>query len=643
MTQIAGLPTLVTSGNQPKERRWLKVFLTFIEQLRIQSKEVSSDDPRGAPLKLWGSQRMFLDEICEGMERGIREFYALKSRQLGCTTISLAIDLFWLAAYPGIVGCLIADTETNRNVFRQTLKRYHESLPEEFIGDDFKIKKNNEDYMLFRSGSRLDMIVAGTKKKNWGEGRGYTFCHSTETAAYGTPEGISSFRETLAEAHPNRLFIFESTAKGKNTWYRMYQEGLRDTFTKKSFFIGWWSKELNSIARSDQRFRIYGTQPPNKDERELMDAVEKEAGIRVSMEQLAWYRARSADTSTSKNDLDQNQPWIAAQAFVQSGFSYFPMRVLEKLMDVIYDQNGGIGFAGYRFWLGDTFAMSRMDPIGEGGSIEDVELRVWEEPVDEGTYVIGCDPAYGRNDWKDRHSVQVFRCFADRLVQVAEYADNRVETYQAAWVLAYLAGVYKNCIVNIELTGGPGRAVFRELDSMRTTMRAEMNRKLREERDWDDFLQNASWYLWHRPDSMGAGYAYHTEMSQRTKGQVLNSFRDSLMYGALIVRSGPLVEEMARVIQDGGEIGAPNQEKDDRVFAAVLAHMAWNDWVRASMIQRGATYEEVMQSEAGKAQDPKTIVVKHHVANFWRKRVAELEQEPEPTPLRQFMEQRGLE
>lgn len=643
MTQIAGLPTLITSGKQSAERRWLKVFLTFIEQLRIQSKEVAAEDERGVPLKLWGSQRMFLNEVCEGMERGIRIFYTLKSRQLGITTVSLAIDLFWLAAYPGMVGCLVADTETNRNVFRQTLKRYHQSLPEEFAGRGFRLVKNNEDYMLWSNGSRLDLIVAGTKKKNWGEGRGYTLAHLTEIASYGTADGIASFEETLAEAHPNRLFIYESTAKGKNTWYRMYQEGLRDTLTKKSFFIGWWSKELNAIPKSDPRFRIYGTQPPNKDERELMEAVESDAGVRVSAEQLAWRRARDADTSKSKGNLDQNQPWVAAQAFVQSGFSYFPMRVLEKLMDVIYDQNGGIGFAGYRFWLGDTFPMSRMDPIGPEGSLEDVELRVWEEPVDEGTYVIGCDPAYGRNDWQDRHAVNVFRCFADRMVQVAEYADSRVETYQAAWVLAYLAGVYKNCIVNIELTGGPGRAVFRELDSMRQTMRAEMNRKLREERDWDDFLQNASWYLWHRPDSMGAGYAYHTEMSQRTKGQVMNSFRDSLMYGALIVRSGPLVEEMARVIQDGGEIGAPNQEKDDRVFAAVLAHMAWNDWVRPSMIQRGATYDEVMLSESGKAHDPKTIVVKHLVANFWRKRAAELEGEPQATPLRQFMEQRGLE
>jgi len=231
--------------------------------------------------------------------------------------------------------------------------------------------------------------------------------------------------------------------------------------------------------------------------------------------------------------------------------------------------------------------------------------------------------------------VSVWRCFADKMVQVAEYADNRVETYQCAWVLAYLAGAYKDCILNIELTG-PGRAVFRELDDKRAEYRAEPNRKLVMERDWDNFLGSARYYLYHRPDSIGAGYAYHTEMTWSIKSRVLNQLRDALMTNCLEIRSAPLVDEMMSVVQDGSEIAAPGTLKDDRVFAAVLACMAWKDWVQASMIQKGQTYENVIQSEPTKAH----TLVRHIVHNFWKTQTELLANPPEKP--QSMLEQRGM-
>lgn len=643
MSQITGIPDLSISGYQTKQRKWLKIFVGFIEQLRIQSKEVAATDERGSPLDLWGSQRIFLEQVAEGMERGVRTFYCLKSRQLGITTVSLAIDLFWLAMHPQIKGALIADTDENKASFRQTLRLYYASLPRDFIGNDFRKVKDNDAHMLFSNGSQLDFLVAGKKKENWGEGKGYTFCHSTETAAYGSAAGLTSFQESLAETHSDRLFIYESTAKGKNHWYLMYLEGERDTLSKKSFFIGWWSKEINSIPRKDQRFQVYGLLQPNQEERELINLVHEQHGVKISMEQLAWKRWRESDGSTSKQDSDQNQPWIASQAFTQTGYSFFPHRYIEKMLDVIYSPEGGVGFTGYRFIMGANFRNTIMEPVGAQDDIKTVELRIWEAPVAEATYVIGNDPAFGHNDWSDRSVVTVWRCFADKMVQVAEYADDKVETHQTAWVLAYLAAIYKNCIVNIELTGGAGHAVFRELDTMRQEFRADMNRSMVQEREWDDFLANAQYYLWHRPDSMGAGYAYHTDMSGKIKFNVYNQLRDSLMTGALLARSAPLLEEMLRVVQDGSQLEAKQPDKDDRVAAAVLAHMAWRDWVRPGMIQRGATYEEVMKSEAGRST-PVGNTVKKIVQDFWKTRAQKAEEEAmgPVSPITEFMEARGF-
>lgn len=637
---IQGAPELNDLSKGKKgESKWLPVFLSFISNLRIQSKEVIADDDRGSKLDLWGSQRIFLEQLSEGMDRDVRTFYNLKSRQLGITTVSLAIDLFWLATHPGIMGALVADNDKNSAFFRETIKRYHASLPSSFVGKRFLIEKDNAGFMLFSNGSRLDFLVAGQNKKAWGEGRGYTFAHVTEVAKYGSAEGLSSFRETLADTHPDRLFIYESTAFGKNHWFDIYSEGKRDNLTKKSFFIGWWSKEINSIAKTDPRYEVYGTAPINENEREKIDRVKADYGISITREQLAWYRAREADTASTKDDLDQNQPWHESEAFVTSGYSFFQTRKLAKLLDYIYDPANGIEFMPYRFYLGNDLHSSKMEHMDEVRESSDIELRVWEQPVDDGKYVIGCDPAYGRNDYKDRHAVSVWRCYADKLIQVAEYADNNVETWQAAWVLAYLAGCYRDCIINIELTGGPGRAVFKELDDKRNEYRSNPMANVTKERDWDNFLGSARYFLYHRPDSMGSGFAYHTDMNGSTKFQVCNQARDAFSMGMLGIRSAPLVEEMLNVRQDGSKIEAPNSLKDDRVFAMILAIMAWKAWVQPSMIQQGVTYEDSVLSQQEKGAPTKTMV-RHIVHNFWKTQTQLLNEEQPYVPT--YMEERGL-
>lgn len=557
------------------------------------------------------------------------------------TTVSLAIDLFWLAVHPRMLGVLVADNDANRDFFRKTLQNYYDSLPEEFTGDEFRKIKDNSGYMEFSNGSRLDFLVAGTRKKTWGEGRGYTLAHVTEVAKFGTPEGIASFQETLAETHPDRLFTWESTALGYNHWKDMYEAAQDDVYTKRAFFIGWWSKEINSIPKKDPRFQLYG-QPPNKEEREKMALVRQRHNIIISAEQLAWRRERDADSSKSKADNDQNQPWLEEEAFVQSGFSFFQTRLLSQLYNFISDPVNDVRYKPFKFELSNQFHTSKMYPITleevQVQGYEIVELRLWHEPVDGATYVIGFDPAYGRTDHGDRSAISVWRCFADRMVQCAEYADNKVETHQAAWVLAFLAGIYKDCLVNIELTG-PGRAVFKELDDLRMKYRSEPYEKISRDRDWDDFLSQARHYLYHRPDSLGGGYAYHTEMTWSIKGRVLNQLRDSYTTGILQIKSLPLVAEMMSVVQDGSEIAAPGTQKDDRVFALLLAHMAYKDHIQASMIQNGQTYSEVMQSEEVQVSGAGTMV-KYIVQNFWKTRTEKLENPDPPEPT--FLEEKGL-
>ena len=136
------------------------------------------------------------------------------------STLIETLDIFWLATHNSMMGAYVIDKEKNLPAIRDKIKRYFNSFPPGFFGKKFQIENDNKEFMTFSNGSRLDFLTAGVGKKetNWGEGKGYTFLHATEVAKYGNPDGLASFRSTLAESHPDRLFIYESTSKGINHW-----------------------------------------------------------------------------------------------------------------------------------------------------------------------------------------------------------------------------------------------------------------------------------------------------------------------------------------------------------------------------------------------------------------------------------------
>ena len=635
-------------------KRWLDVLEDLVKNVRIPSKEDLSDDgDAGVPLILWDSQERFLKEVAAGLDAGIHIFICLKSRQLGVTTLSLLIDLAWLALHDNLTCALVTENEKNREKNRKLLKKYVNSFPPNYFGEEFRITRDNRSSMEFSNGSRIDFLVAGTKEKgtSWSEGEGYAFAHLTEVAAYASSAAIESFEEAFAQTNPHRLYIYESTAKGFNHWKRKWDAAVADIHTTRAFFLGWWSGKHNSIPRSDPRYLQYGTYPASGEEREKVAEVKRRYGHVITPEQLAWVRWRDANADDDQM-LKQNQPWLPEEAFIASGYSFFQVRQITKDLRVM-DEAAALSrktgepndfmFQGYRYELGSSFFDVEMVP--EETDIDAVELRVWEQPHPDGKYVIGCDPAWGRNDHKDRHAISVWRCYADCLVQVAEYATNEVEPKHCAWVLAHLAGAYKNCLVNPEI-GGPGRMLMQEWDHIRQILTAEMFERETKERDWEDALNNARWYLFHRPDQPGAGYVYAFETTWKTKQEIMFQMRGEYVTGNLVIRSRKLLEEMQNVVHDDGQIGAPESRdedsKDDRVFAGALANRAWLNWIRPSMIANGETREIMSRRESGERPRQADRVI-NQVYGFFA-RMEQIKENPDlyMTANQRFLSDRGL-
>ena len=183
-----------------------------------------------------------------------------------------------------------------------------------------------------------------------------------------------------------------------------------------------------------------------------------------------------------------------------------------------------------------------------------------------------------------------------------------------------------------------------EFEHLRELLGAEHNQARVKDRNWEDAAAQARWYLYHKPDSFGAGYVANFETNWSTKPRLMHAMRSAYSCGELFIRSRKLLDEMSLVqVDEDGGIGAPDSsdtdQKDDRVFAAAFATLAWTDWVRPEMLSKGLTYDMVQKIENDEIA-PVTLNV-NNIVHRWLQRQDELSQE-EPPRGSQFHIDQGL-
>jgi hypothetical protein len=550
----------------------LNHFYKFCKELKVETKELGI---QRLGQRLLGSQTYVMEEIAKGLNNDIHFFVILKGRQLGITTISLALDLYWHFKNPGFQGTLTTDTEENRDQFRTTLAMYMDGLPPEY---KIPLMTHNRNQMVLKNRSRLFYQVAGLRAKgSLGRGKGITYLHGTETSSWGDEEGLASLLASLAEKNPNRLYLFESTARGFNMWHDMWAVAKRAR-TQKAIFCGWWRNELYSADAKSDVYKVYWDGKLSPEEKEWTREIKKLYQVEINSRQIAWWRWKMNEGIKDEALMYQEFPPTEDYAFIMTGSSFFSharctdqAKVAKQLLPRFY-----------RFSMGQYFEDTELINSTERMAT----LKVWEEPVDNAYYVIGADPAYGSSDWADRFCIQIYRCYADGLDQVAEFATSELNTYQFAWVVCYLAGAYKNSTLNLEVNG-PGQAVINE---MRNLKRQAQTMEPRKARGLMDVLSHMQHYLWRRNDSLGGvsnSLGYLTTHS--SKERMLNYFKDYFERGMMNVYSMDLLEEMKSIVRDQGSIAAYGRNKDDRVIATALACVAFAEQLMPRLLQMRMT------------------------------------------------------
>lgn len=587
--------------SKAKRNAFEESFHLFLKNAYINSKDKGARTCLGD--NLYAAQLAFFKNVFDGLEDDIHKYKCLKSRQLGMSTATRALSVFWLGMHDGLSGAMVMDTAFNKTQGRREIESIIDNLPPR-LGFP-KIKSRNRDGLTLMNDSTLMFISAGIKQSKGsgtlGRSVGLSFAHRSELCSYDNDEGLIAFDQSLSEDNPDRLYIDESTARGPNIWKDIWEDAKSDVNHTRCMFFGWWSKETQIIKRKDPDFERYGAQPPTDREIKKMQEVYDLYHYKITPEQLAWIRRKMDPTAEAEGDAVaeyegdttrlQEQPWTEEDSWQVTGSVFFAPEDLTAQWDKHVNKN----FKTYMFQPGLEFVDMKVHPAANQRSIE---LKVWKEPEADATYVVAADVAFGYDEYNDRSAIQVCRCFADGLDQEAEYAWALVHTRGFAWVVLAIAAWYASLGGDVYLIielNGPGAAVWDEINHVRAHIASGYQNKQIAEKGLKDVFNNVKNYVYFRQDSMAGGRSWQWKtspgMGPSSKVRIMERLRDFISNGMLHVRSIATVEEMKSVTRDGDTIKAAGHAKDDRVVSLALAIRCWEDRVRRALSAQRRTRE----------------------------------------------------
>jgi hypothetical protein len=600
-------------------------FYEFLQDVRINSKELGNVCLGDV---LYRAQERFLDQLWVGLAEDKHDFKHLKSRQLGVSTITRALGLFWMGVHHGLKGYCVMDTDQHKEEARLEILSMIDSLPPRLAFP--RVKRQNRYLIELANGSMLNFASAGVKAGKasgvLGRSSGINFVIASELCSWENTEGMEAFLNALAQDYEARLFIFESTGRGFNAWHSMWQDARKDDAHQCCIFSGWWAKDNQVIRQTDPDWLRYGVWPLTDREKKKVQAVYQMYGWEITPEQIAWVRRHSDPAARAEGDNAPEfepsqlrlieQPWTEDDAFAMTGATFFDPEVLTDQANKHTSPN----YKSYSYMTGIEFADCMIFPARNRKSIE---LKVWEEPDEDGVYVVASDVAFGINDRNDRSAVQVLRCYADGLDQVAEYAWPLINSRAFGWVIASLLGWYageRAEVYNILEINGPGEATWNELQSLKRQLQNGYGRKVIEEKGLQRIFRNVHNYIYNRSDAMGPGHTWQWKTNVQLKVTIMERLRDFVSNGMLRVRSIETLEEMRTVARDGDSIEAQGAAKDDRVLALALGVRCWEDRARRALLNKKLTRDAVKARKVLTVQDQYRMFNESQLEDFFKQK-----------------------
>jgi hypothetical protein len=402
----------------------------------------------------------------------------LKSRQVGMSTDEEAF-MYHSAKFGGLNGAVIADDLGSAEYLFEKFSRYHQND----VLDQPTLKTSNVRQMRF--GDRPGRVEVSTAQSpNALRSRTLQIIHGSEVAYWGE-DGPKLHKACMkfVGRRPNTSINYETTAQGEDPlFYPMWQNATKhcklryveDDSMPFGFKIertiddehGEWNgfyPLFISVLVDERCYIKFDSDAELEHLMKTLDAEEKWLleDIKAAPEFLKWRRITLAtECNGDINDLHQEYPVTAEQAFIMSGHPRFRHDILTRMPI----EPGTRGFLR-REEKWTTRIEFVDDSLGE--------LTIFRSPIANHRYVCAVDPSQGipsegtRCEWcsgdTDETSVQVYDIDSGAKVeQVALVAGAYNEEYLVEPVLSML--LWYNCaFCVIERVGGYGDHLTFEL------------------------------------------------------------------------------------------------------------------------------------------------------------------------------------
>lgn len=489
---------------------WIETFI-----------QIANKEGDIVPFILTDEQRYFVENLD-------KDNIVLKSRQLGLSSVTVALSIRACIVNDNTTSVLISHNQTSTNSIFDKLKQQFYSLPE-FIRPD--LLTNNRQELSFTNGSKITCMTAGNKDLLRGETVNGVI-HLSEFAFWKNSEKqMKAISQAVSESG---IIVIESTANGFNKFSETYYQAKNGENTYKPFFFNWIKGKAlfkNQYKQAVDRYKaIHG----EKLRYENLDADEIELyDLGASLEQITWRRQKIATDGLETFKVEF--PSTDDECFLTTGQQLFDSKRIDNSIKAIIKDK--VTYIAKDKIVGLPSILQNLYPKS---------LQIFSIPKIGEKYYIGVDCSEGIG--KDYSTAIILNKDGE---QVAQLKNNQLKPYQLADVIDALGRYYNKALLTVEKASG-GHSVIERLRHNKKYM------NMTKYKTYDEF-NRAIWRV---------GF----DTNNKTKSIIVNDAREWFEKGLVQIKSRDILEKMkVYVSNDKGGMGAISGQHDDLVMGLCLA------------------------------------------------------------------------
>lgn len=473
-----------------------------------------------------------LNELQQDFMQNISKYNCiLKSRQLGFSTLACALSLYYALTKPNTECLLVSYSIDSATAIFERLKTMYYTIPKAIRPEYIR---NSKKELKFDNGSRI--VIATCGNKDIARGMTLKFVHLSEFGFWkdNAEKQLLAIEQALV---PSGYLIIESTANGMNWFNNLYFKAKAGENLYKAFFYNWY--ENKTMFKDDYigAVNVWKARHNGKlitvDE---LDDTEKDLYSKgATIEQLIWRRLKIQNASADQ--FQQEYPATDLEAFISTGATVFDNQRIYSIEKALSQRKEKFIHKNKLIDLPVTLK----NHYGKS-------FFIYHMPLANKKYYIGVDTAEGLGGDRD-YSVCVVLDKDGR--ECAIFRSNKLKPFEFAEVVNELGKYYNTAFLVVEKASG-GHSV---IERLRYTY----------------YYMNMSKYKTY--DERGrARTQIGFDTNNKTKGIIVNDFREAFDKGLIQINSLELLEEMkVFVADDRGGYNAMRGRHDDIIMAWCLA------------------------------------------------------------------------